>query len=424
MGTNPISQDPEPKHVVVIGAGITGAMLSYKLLRAGHHVTCVEAQHVAAGSSARSAACVRAQWGTETNVRAMRRSIHFYTKLSRMIGCPEVQMIRQNGYLYPCFDEASLEVRRGLYDLQRLAGLKEVEFLDGKELHERFPHVNEEVLGGTFCRIDGFCEPQKICQELFAWCRMDPYFELFQYTRVTGADRQHSKVSAVVTQDGERIEGDVFVNATNAWAPRVAAKFHRENEREFGALPIHPEKRVLHFLDKGAWGQKQFDALPMTIFPSGAYCRPFTGDLMIGWEEDVPPEPHFSHSDQDVIPSGCGHDDADSHGVRTWAEIARWSETIGNLPGIKATTAGYYGITPDRHHVIDYDLFVENLIHVAGCSGHGVMSAPFNADVVTYLITSGRGVDTMFLNDGEAFNLLPFALDPTRRTGVVDPTHL
>jgi hypothetical protein len=93
------------------------------------------------------------------------------------------------------------------------------------------------------------------------------------------------------------------------------------------------------------------------------------------------------------------------------------------LPGIKATTAGYYGITPDRHHVIDYDPFVENLIHVAGCSGHGVMSAPFNADVVTYLVAVGKGVDVMYLND-EEFSLLPFASDPIRRTGIVDPTHL
>ena len=422
MKIDPNPQVSNPKQVVVIGAGITGAMLSYKLLLAGHRVTCVEAEHIASGSSARSAACVRAQWGTETNVRAMRRSIQFYAKLSRILGCQEVQMIRQNGYLYPCFDEESLNVRRGLYELQRQAGLEEVEFLDGKELHERFPHVNKEVLGGTFCGIDGFCEPQKICQVIFDWCKVDPGFELLQHARVIGVDRQRNKASAVVTPQG-RIGGDVFVNATNAWAPRVAALFHDEDEKRRWAIPIHPEKRVLHFLEKGGWHQKQFDALPMTIFPSGAYCRPFTGDLMIGWEEELPPEHHFSHSDQDVVPSGYGHEDPDSHGSRTWVEVARWSEVIGRLPGIKATSSGYYGITPDRHHVIDYDLFVENLIHVAGCSGHGVMSAPFNADVVTYLVAVGRGVDVMYLND-EEFSLLPFASDPIRRTGIIDPTHL
>jgi glycine/D-amino acid oxidase-like deaminating enzyme len=68
----------DSKHVVVIGAGVTGALLSYKLLQAGHRVTCIEARTIGVGSSSRSAACVRAQWGTEANIRAMRLSIHFY----------------------------------------------------------------------------------------------------------------------------------------------------------------------------------------------------------------------------------------------------------------------------------------------------------------------------------------------------------
>ena len=354
----------------------------------------------------------------------MNRSIRFYKKLPRILGSPNVQMICQNGYLYTCFTEEELAVREKLYLLQRAAGLQEVEFLTGEEIHKRFPHVNPDELGATFCSIDGFCFPAAIYGEVFDYCKIDPEFELLANAPVLGVTRTGNNAVAVITPRG-KIAGDIFVNATNAWAPRVADRFHSEDEREYARPPIFPEKRFLHFLRvNGHWPQKEFHALPMTIFPSGAYCRPDGGHLLIGWEEDMPPEPNFSHEDQDIVPSGYGHDGIDSHGVKTWAEIAKWSNKIGDLPGIERTTSGYYGVTKDPHHIIDYDLVVDNLIHVAGCSGHGIMSAPFNADAVLHLISVGKeGSHTMNLED-EAFSLLPFALDPAQRLGVVDPTHL
>lgn len=413
-------------HVVVIGAGVTGALVSYKALQAGYRVTCVEARAVGAGSSSRSAACVRAQWGTEANVRAMRRSIRFYKKLPRLLDNPDVQMIRQNGYLYPCFTKEEIAERERLFLIQREAGLQEVELLNGEETHWRFPHVNPDVLGATFCGIDGFCFPAVIYGEVFDYCRIDPDFDLLVNAPVTEVMKEGTRVTAVITPRGT-IEGDIFVNATNAWAPRVARKFHTEEERrsDHSQLPIFPQKRFLHFLRPGeGWPQKKFRALPMTIFPSGAYCRPDNAHLLIGWEKEVPAEPNFSHEDQDIVPSGYGHVGEESHGVRTWLEIARWSESIANMSGIERTTSGYYGITRDKHHIIDYDCVVDNLIHVAGCSGHGIMSAPFNADAVLHLISVGRGGDRTMNLDGEKFSLLPFALDPAQRLGAVDPTHL
>ena len=411
-------------HVVVIGAGVTGALVSYKALQAGCHVTCVEARSIGAGSSSRSAACVRAQWGTEANVRAMRRSIRFYKKLPKLLGCPHVQMIRQNGYLYVCATDEEMAVRRELYLLQRNAGLQEVELLDGEETCKRFSHINRDIRGATFCSIDEFCIPANIYGEVFDYCKLDPDFELLVNAPVIRVKCEASRVVSVITPSDE-IEGDLLVNANNAWAPRVARLFHEEGEREYGQLPISPEKRFLHFLRVGdSWPQKEFRALPMTVFPTGAYCRPDNAHLLIGWEEETSADPNFSYEDQDLISSGYGHVGENSHGFRTWAEIARWSEKIANLPGMERTTSGYYGVTPDRHHIIDYDRVVDNLIHVAGCSGHGIMSAPFNADAVLHLISVGKGGSrTMNLEDG-AFDLLPFALDPTKRLGVVDPTHL
>ncbi len=60
-----------PRKVVIIGAGITGALVAHHLLEAGVDVTVLEAREKGAGSSSRSAACIRQQFSTPATVRAM-----------------------------------------------------------------------------------------------------------------------------------------------------------------------------------------------------------------------------------------------------------------------------------------------------------------------------------------------------------------
>ena len=48
-----------PRHVVIIGAGITGALIAHRLLQSGVEVTILEAREKGAGSSSRSAAAIR-----------------------------------------------------------------------------------------------------------------------------------------------------------------------------------------------------------------------------------------------------------------------------------------------------------------------------------------------------------------------------
>src|SRR4051812_9548430 len=87
------------KQAVVIGAGITGSLVALRLARAGIDVTVVEARHVGAGSSSRTAAGIRQQFSTPETVLGMRFSVDFYRRFAEEVGSESTAIV-QNGYLF------------------------------------------------------------------------------------------------------------------------------------------------------------------------------------------------------------------------------------------------------------------------------------------------------------------------------------
>jgi glycine/D-amino acid oxidase-like deaminating enzyme len=142
-----------PEHVVVIGAGITGALIAERLLSRGVRVTVLEAKEKGAGSSSRSAACIRQQFSTPATVAAMLYSTERYEAFETEFHCEPGQgeVLVQNGYLFlyedpaqaadPAAASARWEAARDNVAMQKAAGLAEVELLSPAETDDRFVHI-------------------------------------------------------------------------------------------------------------------------------------------------------------------------------------------------------------------------------------------------------------------------------------------
>ena len=157
-------------------------------------------------------------------------------------------------------------------------------------------------------------------------------------------------------------------------------------------------------------------AMPLTIAPSGAYCRPENaGTLLLGWAHDARPEPDFTYEDQDVVEAPFFHrTGTDTAGYETWASLAEVMPPLGEFAGITATTGGYYGVTPDHNPFLGFDPAVPNLLRLVGFSGHGAMFGPFTALIGQALLDAGHDVpDVPVL--GRTVSIAPFRLD--RRFG-------
>jgi glycine/D-amino acid oxidase-like deaminating enzyme len=381
--------------VVILGAGITGSLTAWRLARAGYKVTVLEAQYPGAGSSSRTAAGIRQQYSTRETVLGMRFAVSFYWHFMEEVG-GETTPIVQNGYLFLYNLEEAWTLAQKRVRFQQSWGLKEVEALPSEELVKRFPWVDPlTVLGGSWCPSDGFLRPDIVYQEAcLAAQRLGA--TLIQRAPVVGVQKQGERIEAIVTPKGI-FSGDIFIDATNAWSPRLAQTLQAT------ILPVSPLKRYLWMVERaGSLDEAAFLKMPLVIAPGGAYCRPENaGSLLMGWAHNATPEPEFSYEDQDRIEPHFYHTSGpDSAGYESWASLAEVMPPLGEFAGLTATTSGYYATTPDHNPFLDIDPLVPNLIRLVGFSGHGAMFGPFTARVAEHLVGGGKG-SLLKLAEGE-----------------------
>ncbi len=398
------------ERVALIGGGATSALAAIRLAEAGFRVTVVEKAATGNGSSSRSNAGIRAQFGVRATALGMLYSEWWYTHFHDLLRTPPDQrqpVIRQNGYLFLYEDPeqaappwqpvertgtaAAWQRARKYAAMQRDLGVP-VELLEPAEVQRRWPHLEaSRLIGATFCPTDGFLHPHVILGEGYRRAR-ELGVEVWTNAEVVGATLRGGRIARIETTRGP-LEADWYVNAANAWAPRVS--------RCVGGMPlaIAPLKRYLYYLRPreplmpvGEW-----ERLPMTIYGlgpgRGALTRPDGPLLVLALAHETAPEPDFSDADQDRVDPAFHHERGlENLGYAVLAQVADFAPRLADCGGLVATTSGFYGATPDADPLIGRDTQQANLFHAAGFSGHGLMHAPITAVLIEALLT-GAAVD-------------------------------
>ncbi len=415
------------ERVAIIGGGVTGALSAVRLAERGFRVTTLERAHIGNGSSSRSAAGIRAQWGVAETIRGLRYAEWWYGQFHDALRTPtpaRQPVIRRNGYLFLYEDPARVEPARradaaaawalGQQNAarQRAEGAQ-VETLTPAEVARRWPWLDaDRLIGAAWGPDDGFLHPHVIYGEGFRRAR-ELGVEVWTETEALGAQSHGGRITALETTRGP-LAVDWVVNATNAWAPRVSQRL--------GGMPlaIAPMKRYLyHFeqtrpiMDAAAW-----ERLPMVIFGlgpgRGAHARPDGPLLLLGGASAAEPEPDFADADQDAIRDGFNHAvGIDNAAYDLLAQVDEFAPALANCGGVKATTCGFYAMSPDGSPLIGRDTQLANLVHAVGFSGHGVMHAPVTALLVEALLAGDAREGAVSLPEGMGAIHLD-AFDPAR----------
>lgn len=352
--------------VAVIGAGIIGCSVAYHLATLGRvRVIVLErAPTLGAGSTGKATGGFRCQYSTPINVRLSLLSREKLLQFTDETGVdPEY---RPYGYLFVASTEAQMAVLREALMAQRAAGLTESREVSVQEIQELNPALyTDDLIGGTFCPLDGFTRPVKILQGYYeASVRAGVEFQL-------GAGEaqvwcEGDRVRGVLLSNGGRIEGGAVVNAAGAWAG-VLAQHAGVN------LPVQPLKRqvgvTFPFPDLP-------ETMPMSVdVNDGFHLRVRDGRVLLLYPHALQQEHTF-----------------DATFEPTWLD-AMWRRALRRVPCLQNTQidlencwAGLYEMSHDKHVILGESAELRGLYLANGSSGHGVMHAPALGELLARMI--------------------------------------
>lgn len=375
--------------VVIIGGGATGASLAFQLACRGvTRVVVLERRFLAAGGTGRSLGIIRQLYPNPETCRMVLRSLRVFQNFRDLVG-------GESGYVgCGALIGVSTAMRPTLehsLEIQREVGIR-AELLKPEELARVEPRINPSGLGAVLYEPEsGYGDPTAVTLG-YAGAARDRGVVIEQGAAVTEIRVEGDRVAGVATENGERIDARVVVNAAGLWAGAVAALAG-------GALPIVVGRHPVFIVKRGAaFGPPHMVYLDLA---GGAYVRPETGDLTLtgSLTEDESRHP----MDPDLLGGEAGFEEA--------AEaLERTSRALPSLADCRYQQgyAGAFDITPDWMPILD-ESPLRGFYVAAGMSGHGFKLCPAVGELMAELITEGR----------TTINRAPFRLDrfAARRPG-------
>jgi sarcosine oxidase subunit beta len=373
----------ETADVVIIGGGIVGSSIAYHLAEAGcSSVLVIEREaEQGLGSTGKATGGVRAQFSTAINIEMSLYSIEFFTHFEEATG--HQSGYQPNGYLFVATSESHLDCLRAAREQQRAAGLEITRTVSRAEIAAMVPQLRtDDILGGSFCPVDGLIEPLSVMRGFMARAR-ERGVRLWLDTKVTGIRVEHGSVTGVSTTRGH-ISTRAIVNAAGAWAAEVARLADVE-------IPVVPLRRQLI----AAYLPEDLPArLPMVVdLSDGFHFRraPQTWrapGVLMAWPDPTETPGFKMDFDRAFI-------------EKVLPRAAHRAPVLARAVVQEAgCRVGLYEMTPDHHAIIGEAPGVRGLFLANGFSGHGVMHSPATGRLISELILAGeaRLLDIRSLN--------------------------
>jgi sarcosine oxidase subunit beta len=336
--------------VVVVGAGIMGLSIAYNLAK--NHgitdVTVVDKSYLCGGASGRNGGGVRAQFGSEGNIRLMQESIRICRDFARDM---KINVwFRQGGYLFLVRSEEGRRTLEKSVAVQNDCGLG-TQMLSPKEAQKIVPELDVSgVIAASYNKDDGVVFPWP-----FVWGYAHGAeklgVEISPFTDVIGFHTEGGAITGVVTSKGT-IKTRMVINAAGAWSPEVARLLGVE-------LPNHPHRHEI-----------------CSTEPLKPWLKPLVADLSNGL--------YFSQSMRGEIVGGVtnkevplGLDMNSSHRfLSIYSKALLTACPILGKVKVLRQWAGCYDLTPDANPIVGEIDEIAGFYQASGFMGHGFMMAP------------------------------------------------
>ncbi|MCJ2062800.1 glycine oxidase ThiO [Methylobacterium sp. J-088] len=356
---------PDTTDIAIVGGGLIGLSIAWRLARAGHSVTVLERETIGAGASLAATGMLAPAAEHEPGsdpllplaLDSLRRWPAFRDALEADAGLSIDY--RPDGTLVLAVGRDEVERLRFRYDLQRRSGL-DATWLSGSEVRRLEPGLRPSITAGVHCPMDHQVDPCRVMAALAEACRRAGV-SLIEHAPVTALDWSGVRVAGLHVGEHAIRSGTVIL-ASGAWSGEGGLL------PETLSLPVRPLK-----------GQSL--ALRTTR-------RTGTLGRMV-WTEQVHMAPK---SDGQLIVGATVEDCGFRPGVTAGGLYALLEGARRVLPGIEemdveAVWSGYRPTSDDDAPIID--TLAPGLVAATGHHRNGYLLAPVTADAVAELVTNG-----------------------------------
>lgn len=356
---------PARTDVAVIGGGLIGLSIAWRLARAGRTVTVLERETIGAGASLAAtgmlAPAAEHEPGSDPLLPLALDSLRLWPGFRDALEAESGRTIdyRADGTLVLAVGRDEVERLRFRYDLQRRSGL-DATWLPGSEVRRLEPGLRPSVTAGIHCPLDHQVDPRLVMEALTEACRRAGVI-LVERTAVTTLDWSGGRVTGI--RAGDRVvAAETVILASGAWSGEGGLL------PDALALPVRPLK-----------GQSL--ALRTTA-RTGTLAR-------MVWTEQVHMAPK---SDGQLIVGATVEDCGFRPGVTAGGLYALLEGARRVLPGIEemeveAVWSGYRPTSDDDAPILD--TIAPGLVAATGHHRNGYLLAPITAEAIAALVLHG-----------------------------------
>lgn len=360
-------------NLVIVGGGAMGSSIAYFYAKRNPSKSVVVIERdptYSIASSALSTSSLRQQFSDPLNIQLSRFGYSFMTS------DPDIEQavsFNKRGYLFlgNAAQKTALAERT---QIAREHGVKIKEY-EMDELSARFPWLSigdlayaaqGETGEGWF---DGYCLMQH-----FKSKARDLGVKYIKGNALS-FEAAGDTLTSVVLEDGEKVEGQLFVNAAGAWSKTLAASIGLD-------IPVAARRRTAFLVSCPT---------PITDFPvlldtTGVYVRPEqhhfilnASPLAANDHDDLPLDPDFTIFEEHM-----------------WPALADRIKAFESLR-VERAWAGYYEFNHFDHNGLVGQFGPTNHFVATGFSGHGLMQSPGVGNGMAELLSCG-GYETIDLS--------------------------
>ncbi|MCJ2137879.1 glycine oxidase ThiO [Methylobacterium sp. J-026] len=356
---------PVRADIAIVGGGLIGLSIAWRLARAGRSVVVLERETIGAGASLAAtgmlAPAAEHEPGSDPLLPLALDSLRRWPGFRDALEAESGQAIdyRPDGTLVLAVGRDEVERLRFRHDLQRRSGL-DATWLPGSEVRRLEPGLRPSVTAGLHCPLDHQVDPCRVMAALAEACRRAGVV-VVEHAPVTALDWSGGRVTGLRAGEDGVAAGTVIL-ASGAWSGEGGLL------PPTLTLPVRPLK-----------GQSL--ALRTT-------ARTGTLGRMV-WTEQVHMAPK---SDGQLIVGATVEDCGFRPGVTAGGLYALLEGARRVLPGIEemeveAVWSGYRPTSDDDAPIID--TLAPGLVVATGHHRNGYLLAPVTADAVAELVMGG-----------------------------------